>query len=354
MAKDKTTSFEVARAAGVSQSAVSRAFTPGASIAEGTRKKVLKAAKALGYRPNAIARSLTTSKSRIIAVVIAYFDNQFYPDLLGELSRKLHAQGYQILLFTGFLDRDSDDLLAQVLQYQVDGIILLSTTLSSHFSDQCAAIGVPVVLVNRTTAEDNVSSVTCDNLKGGELVAEFLLAGGHKRFAYVAGTPNSSTNRDREFGYFGALRRANIHDPLRVEGHYRWEGAVMATRKLLTGRNKPDAIFCANDHMALAAMDVARHEFGLQIPTDLSVVGFDDVGAARWPSYDLTTVEQPVILMAGGAVQLLLGQLSGDMPAPSHTTLQSNLVVRSSARLPTTGLATVGDRRLWSRKLERI
>jgi DNA-binding LacI/PurR family transcriptional regulator len=353
MTKDRTTSFEVARVAGVSQSAVSRAFTPGASISERTRKKVLKAAKVLGYRPNALARSLTTSKSRIIAVVIAYFENQFYPDLLGELSRKLHAQGYQILLFTGFLDRDSDDLLAQVLQYQVDGIILLSTTLSSHFSDECATIGVPVVLVNRTTAEDNVSSVTCDNVKGGELVGNFLLAGGHKRFAYVAGTPNSSTNRDRELGYFRSLQLAGIRNPIKIEGHYRWDGAAEAARKLFAGASKPDAIFCANDHMALAVMDVVRYEFGMRIPAEVSIVGFDDALAARWPSYNLTTVEQPVTMMAGGAVQLLLGQLSGEMAAPSHTILPSNLVVRSSAKTPAGGVTSVGGRKLWSRKLEK-
>jgi LacI family transcriptional regulator len=334
MPKDRITSVEVALEAGVSQSAVSRAFTPGASVSEDTRKKVLKAAKALGYRPNAIARSLITSKSRIVAVVVAYFNNQFYPDLLGELSSRLHAQGYQILLFTGFLDKDSDDLLSQILQYQVDGIILLSTSLSSEFSAECASLGVPVVLVNRTTAQDDVSSVTSDNFRGGELVANFLLAGKHKTFAYIAGTPNSSTNRDREAGFLRRLRSQGIKDVSKARGNYTWEGAAQAARQLLSNRKRPDAIFCANDHMALSVMDVARFEFGLKIPLDLSVVGYDDAGAARWRSFDLTTMEQPVKEMASAAAQIMLSQIKRELTTPVHTIVPSALIIRSSARVP--------------------
>jgi DNA-binding LacI/PurR family transcriptional regulator len=334
MSKDRVTSNEVAQAAGVSQSAVSRAFTPGASVSEATRKKVLKAAKALGYRPNAIARSLITSRSRIVAVVVAYFDNQFYPDLLGALSVKLHSEGYQILLFSGPLDRHSDELLSQLLQYQVDGIMLFSSSLSSEFSAECAALGVPVVLVNRTTAQDDVSSVTSDNLQGGKLLAKFLLAGGHRSFGFVAGLPNSSTNRDRQAGFLQTLREHAIEDIQIAVGHYTWEGAARATRELLTSRDIPDAIFCANDHMALSAMDVARFEFGLKIPRDLSIVGYDNAGAARWPSYNLTTVEQPVEEMAEAAAKIMLSQIEGDLISPIHTIVPLSLIVRTSARVP--------------------
>jgi DNA-binding LacI/PurR family transcriptional regulator len=334
MLKDRVTSNEVARVAGVSQSAVSRAFTPGASVSEATRRKVLKAAKVLGYRPNAIARSLITSRSRIVAVVVAYFDNQFYPQLLGELSADLQAAGYQILLFGGAVDRHSDELLSQILQYQVDGIILLSSSLSSEFSAECAALGVPVVLVNRTTAQDDVSSVTSDNLAGGRLVANFLLAGGHRRFGFIAGTPNSSTNRDREAGFVRTLRERGVKDLQTAIGNYTWEGAARATRELLSARKRPDAIFCANDHMALAAMDVVRFEFGLKIPRDLSIVGYDNAGAARWPSYNLTTVEQSVTEMGSAAAKILLSQIEGELVSPAHTVVPLSLIIRSSARVP--------------------
>ena len=157
--KPSVTSSQVADHAGVSQSAVSRTFTPGASISPKTRAKVLAAAKELGYRPNAIARSLITSRSRIIAVVMAYLENLFYPDVLEELGRRLSAENYHVLLFTGFKDRDSDPVFDQLMQYRVDGIILASTSLSSQLSEECTVAGIPVVLFNRTTEKTTASSV---------------------------------------------------------------------------------------------------------------------------------------------------------------------------------------------------
>src|SRR5690606_22341616 len=165
--KPSVTSSMVADHAGVSQSAVSRTFTPGASISSKTRAKVLAAAKELGYRPNAIARSLITNRSRIIAVVMSYLENLFYPDVLEELGRRLAAENYHVLLFTGFMDRDSDPVFDQLMQYRVDGIVLASTSLSSELSEECAAAGIPVVLFNRTTERDVVSSVTSRNREGG-------------------------------------------------------------------------------------------------------------------------------------------------------------------------------------------
>ncbi|RYE58823.1 MAG: LacI family transcriptional regulator, partial [Hyphomicrobiales bacterium] len=185
--KSGVTSSQVARHAGVSQSAVSRTFTPGASISPKTRAKVVASAKELGYRPNAIARSLITNRSRIIAVVMAYLENLFYPDVLEELGRLLVKENYRLLLFTGFMDRDSDPVFDQLMQYRVDGIVLASTSLSSELSEECAAAGIPVVLFNRTTERDAVSSVTTRNREGGRRVAEFLLAGGHKKFGYISG-----------------------------------------------------------------------------------------------------------------------------------------------------------------------
>jgi DNA-binding LacI/PurR family transcriptional regulator len=214
--KPGVTSSEVARRAGVSQSAVSRTFTPGASISPKTREKVMAAAQELGYRPNAIARSLITNRSRIIAVVMAYLENLFYPDVLEELGRLLVKENYRLLLFTGHMDRDSDPVFDQLMQYRVDGIVLASTTLSSHLSEECATAGIPVVLFNRTTERDAVSSVTTRNREGGRRIGEFLIAGGHKRFAYISGVESSSTNRDRFAGYVEALAEAG-HADIMVE-----------------------------------------------------------------------------------------------------------------------------------------
>jgi DNA-binding LacI/PurR family transcriptional regulator len=345
--KGPVTSSQVARRAGVSQSAVSRTFTPGASISPATRAKVLAAAKELGYRPNAIARSLITSRSRIIAVVMAYLENLFYPDVLEELGRRLAAENYHVLLFTGFKDRDSDPVFDQLMQYRVDGIILASTSLSSDLSEECAAAGIPVVLFNRTTERDAVSSVTSENRDGARRLADFLVAGGHKRFAFISGLENSSTNRDRFEGFRNGLKSHGIDDLIVQTGNYSRGEAETAARKILSATERPDAIFVANDHMAVAVMDVARYEFGLSIPQDLSIVGYDDVGPARWPSYDITTVSQPIDTMVDAAVRILMDQITSGLIEPVHELLPGELIVRSSARKPTTGLETVNGRTIY-------
>lgn len=345
--KSAVTSSQVAEHAGVSQSAVSRTFTPGASISPKTRAKVLAAAKELGYRPNAIARSLITNRSRIIAVVMAYLENLFYPDVLEELGRRLAAENYHVLLFTGFNDRDSDPVFDQLMQYRVDGIILASTSLSSELAEECETAGIPVVLFNRTTEKDVVSSVTTKNFEGGRLVGEFLVAGGHRTFGYISGLANSSTNRDRFMGYEEALARHGIdHIEVRT-GNYSRTEAQVAARELLSLPNRPEAIFVANDHMAVAVMDVARYEFGISIPEDLSIVGYDDVGPARWPSYGITSVTQPIGGMVEATVDILMDQIaSGDIEA-HHRVISGEMIVRTSARLPQTGIVEIDGQQIY-------
>lgn len=345
--KPGVTSSQVARHAGVSQSAVSRTFTPGASISPKTRAKVMAAAEELGYRPNAIARSLITNRSRIIAVVMAYLENLFYPDVLEELGRLLLNENYRLLLFTGFKDRDSDPVFDQLMQYRVDGIVLASTSLSSELSEECAAAGIPVVLFNRTTERDAVSSVTTRNREGGRRVAEFLVAGGHKRFGYISGLQTSSTNRDRFAGYSEGLAEAGHTDIMLEVGNYDRATAETAARKMLSRPDRPDALFVANDHMAVAVMDVARHELGLSIPEDLSIVGYDDVGPARWTSYGITSMSQPLGPMVEATVSILMDQIaSGEMEA-KHCVLNGELVVRTSARLPKSGVVDIDGRRVY-------
>ena len=345
--KSGVTSSQVARRAGVSQSAVSRTFTPGASISPKTREKVMAAAQELGYRPNAIARSLITNRSRIIAVVMAYLENLFYPDVLEELGRLLVKENYRLLLFTGHMDRDSDPVFDQLMQYRVDGIILASTTLSSHLSEECATAGIPVVLFNRTTERDAVSSVTTRNREGGRRIAEFLLAGGHRRFGYISGVESSSTNRDRYAGYREALSEAGHDDIIVGVGNYDRAEAEAAAREMFSRPDRPDALFVANDHMAVAVMDVARYEFGLSIPDDLSIVGYDDVGPARWTSYGITSMSQPMKRMVEATVNILMGQISSGEIEAEHRILSGDLIVRTSARLPKCGIVEADGRRIY-------
>ena len=332
---EKVTSAEVARLAGVSQSAVSRVFTPGASVSAKTMEKVRAAAEELGYRPNVFARSLITGRTRIIGLVVAYLENQFYPMALELLSRALQARGYHILVF---MAENSTERVAQVmselLDYQVDGIITASVAMSNDLTTRCDGAGIPVVMFNRGQDDARLSEVTSDNVNGARRAAEFLIKGGHKRIAHVMGWQGSSTGRDRAEGFKQAMQAAGLQPFAMVDGTYSREKAAAVTRELCQGPERPDAIFVGNDHMAFAVMDTLRHELGLRVPQDVSVVGYDDVPMAAWPAYGLTTIRQPVNRMVEATVAALLNQIEGGSSAPTKVKINGPLMVRTSARIP--------------------
>ena len=331
----RITALEVAAKAGVSRSAVSRVFTPGASVSKSTADKVRKAADALGYRPNVIARSLITGRSRIIGLVVAYLENQFYPEALERLSKSLQEQGYHLLVFMASNDaEETEDVIQELLDYQVDGIIAASVGLSNDLTRRCAAAGIPVVLFNRSQPDMGLSSVTSANTAGGRKLAEFLVAAGHRRIGHIAGWEGASTQIEREAGFVAGLQAAGMNLAARACGNFSLDGAKAAAREMFETATPPDAVFVANDHMAFGVMDVLRFELGLRIPEDVSVVGYDDVALAAWPSYDLTTVRQPANKMVAHTVQMLLDRISdGGLPA-QHLALDGPLIIRGSARLP--------------------
>ena len=312
------TSRDVAALAGVSQSAVSRCFTPGASIAEETRERVLKIAAELGYRPNVHARNLITGRTRIVGVVLAHLDNLFYPRFLQLLTERLQTQGMQVLLFVADGNRQAD-LMEQLLNYRVDGIVLAATTLNADLSKACTDAGIPVVLFNRVPGhalDRAFHSVQTDQASGTAALTDLLIGRGHERIAYLAGSLQSSTNEAREKGCREALARAGQSLFAYGVGDYDELQAREVVRSwyLDLGRRVPlercpDAIVAADDRMALTVLDTLRHELGLDVPRQVSVVGFDDVPQAAWPSYDLTTYAQPLPAMIDAVLQLLTVQI---------------------------------------------
>jgi DNA-binding LacI/PurR family transcriptional regulator len=334
MIKSRITSAEVAERAGVSQSAVSRTFTPGASASKKTVEKVRKAAKELGYRPNVLARAMVSGKSRIIGLVVAYLENQFYPEALEKLSNELQKRGYHVLIFLAEQTAGNiDAVVEEILDYQVDGIIAASVAMSSDLSERCRAAGVPMVLFNRSQDDGHMSAVTSDNYAGGRKVAEFLLAAGHCKISHIAGWEGASTQRDREAGFISALAEAGVVLHSRAAGDFTMEMAAAATHRMFAS-DPPEAVFVANDHMALAVMDTLRFELGAKVPDDISVVGFDDVPAAAWPAYNLTTVRQPANRMVANTVEILLDQIENDTSETRRITIDGPLILRGSARVP--------------------
>ena len=182
-----------------------------------------------------------------------------------------------------------------------------------------------------------MSAVTSDNRAGGRKVAEFLLAGRHEKIGFIAGWEGASTQRDREAGFVEGLRAQGVALHARQVGNFLMEEARVATLRMFDpalGPDRPDAVFVANDHMALSVMDTLRHEMGLRVPEDVSVVGYDDAAPASWPAYDLTTVRQPASRMVGKTVEILLSKIETPQIAAQRIEIDGPLVVRGSARIP--------------------
>ncbi len=331
MRKRRPTAHDVALAAGVSPSAVSRCFTPGASASPGVRKKVVAAATRLGYRPNAMARTITTRRSGLVAIVVSVDTNLQYPEALTELSRALSRSGRRIMLFAIDAMAELDAVVDQIWSYQVDGVVAL-VSLTDAQVDLLEDHDVPVVLFNRLPGRRLVSSVTCDHLDCGRRLARHLVGIGCRRFGLIDGPEASSVSRERMAGVTAELAERGIAAPVLAHGDYSYESGVEAARQVaaevdVTGM----AIIAANDMMALGAMDYFRTDMGLQIPAQVAVAGFDGSGAARWRSYDLTTVRQPLQRMAEAAVAMIADRVDAE-PAGERRLFPGELILGRSAR----------------------
>jgi DNA-binding LacI/PurR family transcriptional regulator len=327
----RASSVDVARLAGVSQSAVSRAFTSGASISEKKKRIILDAAAELNYRPNVIARSLVQNSTKIIGLVMARFSSPFYTAVLGAFTRRIHENGFSTLLLNIDNDQEVQEVLSTALQYQVDGLIITSANLSSVMVDSCMHSKTPIVLFNRYSENNNLNAVYCDGYDGGQMVADLLLPH-HKRFACIKGDVRSSTSRDRANGFVSRLKEQGIEKCMCENAEFSYESGFEAAQKLLGRPDPPDAIFCVSDLMALGAIDAAKAVFNLKIPEDLSIVGFDDIPMASWHSYGLTTAAQPGSKMVESAVDLLFESIRSPSQDTVTLKMKTELVVRSSSR----------------------
>lgn len=330
MVNKRATSIDVAKLAGVSQSTVSRVFTPGFGVSESARQKVLAAAAELGYQPNAIARSLSKQHTNIVGIIMGRITSPFHPYVLEKLTRELQLVGKQALLFSTPPESEIDDLLELVLQYQVDALIVTSATISPEMADACARNGTPVVLFNRYVLGANVNAVCCDNVEAGRTAANVLVDAGHRKFALIEGKSGTSTTADRKKGYIDRLRERGHIDIASEGDDHTYEAGFQAALKLLDCDDPPDAIFCSSDNAALGAMDAARYELGISIPDELSIIGFDDIPAAAWPSYSLTTIRTPVNHMIDATLDVLLDPQDGAV----FKLIPGTLITRNSARLP--------------------
>jgi DNA-binding LacI/PurR family transcriptional regulator len=326
-------STDVARLAGVSQSAVSRAFSEGKSVSEETSRKVFEAAKELGYSPNFIPRILLKHRSRLVAVVISGTGNPFYALALEEFTKALQKTGHQVLLIHVDSDHSLDGVVPRLASYRVDAIVSALPVLSEEAAQALARIKIPTISFNTPVKNLWVTSVCSDSAGGAAAVADVFVVRGARSFGFIAGSVGSHASNERLRGYTNRLRE---HGFARVDiatGDFTYDGGFDAVLALRTRGQVPEAIFCANDLMAIGALDALRRSAGLRVPEDVLVAGFDDVPEASWRAYDLTTIVQDCPSMVADAMSILQSMMSsGSSAGGVLRVVPGKLIERSTTR----------------------
>ena len=333
-------STDVARLAGVSQSAVSRTYTKGRSVSAETRAKVVAAAGQLGYRPSLIPRIMLTHRSYLVAIVVGGMYNPFYSAVLEQFAIKLPEIGFQPLLVHVDSGDSLDGALPRLASYRVDAVVSALAIRSSRSAGKLAQLAIPVIAFNTSFRNAWVSSVSADNEQAGRTAADLFLARGGRRFGFIAGAKSSAASEARLKGYRSGLRARGILDVEVARADFRYEDGAAAVSELFRDGTGPDAIFCANDLIAMGAMDALRHRLGRKVPEDVLVAGFDDIPAAAWAAYDLTTFVQDSVGMVDEAVALLIVATASPLPSGgSRAVLPSRLVERATTTRGAKGLA---------------
>lgn len=328
-AQDFVSAQDVARVAGVSRSAVSRAFTPGASIADDTRRKVMAAAETLGYQVNDLARGLLANKSRLVGLVATKPELGFRTHLAAALTKALIARGsIPLMINTG---QTPDELLAAqraLFGHRAEATIILSGSPPASFVDLARRNGQPLVVIGRS--EPDADHVEIDNISPARQAASLFAARGFTRLGLAGSRSATSSVIEREDAFRDEAQRLGVQVLAVRGGESDYGGGRDAGRQLMSGPERPQGIFCINDLMALGVIDHARCEAGLQVPHDLSVIGFDDLPEAGWLSYGLTTFRQDPIEMADNAVALLDRRQAEPHRPPARVRIAAPLIVRTS------------------------
>jgi len=327
------TQKEVAEKAGVSLSAVSRAFTDGASVSPKTKDKIEKAAKALGYRPNILAQSLMTNRTKLIGIVSSNFENPAFIEVFDLVTRELQAKGYRSLLENLTEQCEPEAVLDRLLQYRVDGVLFISSVLPTIFAEVCARAKLPAaIMFGRADTSGPINVVTADNSGGGKLGADLLLAKGYRNIAFLGGPADATTTIDRKQSVINTLKEQGY--TLAVIEHcssYSYDAGRKKSLELLHNNPSIDAIFCGDDILAIATLDSAR-ELGKKCPEELGILGFNDILMASWGAYNLTTVQQPIQQMVLAAVDIIISRIENPLLGTETRLLPCKLVERGTLR----------------------
>ena len=330
---------DIAKAAGVSHSTVSRALSDSPLVKAETKAHIQRLSQEMGYFPDAIARSLVTQKTRTVGVVVTTITDPFIAEVVQGVEDTAHENDYSVILASSASNPERElDAVEMLRAKRVDSVIVTSSRVGALYLEHLERIGVPVVLVNNHNRQNGhyTFSVSVDNQHGGYLATRHLIERGHCRIGYVSGPAHHSNDTERLAGYRQALDEAGItfNPDLVVPGNGRLDGGNLALYTLTRLLERPTAVFCYNDMTAIGLMSAARQS-DVSVPEDLAVVGFDDIPLAAYVYPPLTTVAQPQRDMGRQAMDMALSLMTvGDLPASfSNVVVQGKLVVRESSGL---------------------
>ncbi|MFE0018665.1 LacI family DNA-binding transcriptional regulator [Mesorhizobium sp. NPDC059054] len=328
------TAADVAREAGVSRSAVSRTFTPGASVSRDVRERILRAAEKLGYRVNRLAQGLQMAQSNLVGVVAANLNSPFNTALLDRISAALFKRDLQCMLLNAEAARDDiGTLVNQVLEYRVRAVIILSGAPPEEIIEACLRNDVRLILINRGTLPGNADKIDTDDLTGGRLAAERMLQDSRRHVVAVRSGNGSMSQKRRTESFVACMHQAGAKVTSWMDGPNSFETGCEAARKLLADASI-DGAFCATDLIALGFLDTARFELAKEVPRRFSIIGFDNIPETAWPSYGLTTVSHPVEAFTEAILKCLDDERQLSEGALNFT-IPVELIERATTGLPT-------------------
>ncbi len=325
---------DVAKVAGVSYATVSRALSGSSEIGEETRRRILKLCEAMGYTPNAVARSMVMKRTNIIGLIVASIDNPFMSELTTHIEIYARRCGYNLMVCNSSYDTELEkEVFSLLLGRQVDGIILLPVGNESYDSLKSLTAQVPTVFISENMQDLPETYVAVDNRQGTFAATEYLYSLGHRKILYFGCRSHSVTHRLRLEGYEQACKQLGLVPEVLYSPYARssQEAGYRLASEYMQGDLRHTAMVCASDSLAIGVMQAA-YEFGIAIRDGLSLVGFDNISFAGLPPINLTTIDQPKQRMANAAVDMLLEQIKHPEMPNSNVIVPPSLVLRGSCR----------------------
>lgn len=331
--RPRPTIVDVAELAGVSKSLVSLVIRGASNVSEDSRVAVLEAASKLGYRPNAMARSLVEQRSRVFGLMVSDLTNSLFVDLINGASEEALKADYRALVNTGDRNREREiEALETLLRMQADGLIVAAPIVDKGLLESIG-FEVPTVVTNRAVTSTLVDSVVLDDEKGARLAVDHLASLGHRRIAHIDGGDGPGA-RQRVRGYIRAMEDHGLSTHIQIaEGAYTADGGAEGILDLLAGAEFPTAVIAANDMAAIGALE-ALETRGLSVPRDVSLVGFDDIFVAGLSHVGLTSVRQDGHHIGALAVNLLRERRDEGRSETRHLVIEPTLTVRSTTAPP--------------------